>query len=207
MPLSEAQKKQIEQKYQQGMIGKQHLEIYVRSGKITSVEEFNGYNENLVKTLKSIFASQPNQREIADWKAIVPLLGKPSDELKSRLLSYINRWESLLPNGNHATEAREHLANIDKDREAAEWNELLPLLGTTNEELKLRLQSFIGHWPNSDHVAEAQQHLANFDQQKEQEEWDRVDKFSISSMIRTVFFVFARSASIPQTGYAMRLMT
>ncbi len=183
MPLSEAQKKQIEQKYQQGMIGKQHLEIYVRSGKITSVEEFNGYNENLVKTLKSIFASQPNQQEIADWKAIVPLLGKPSDELKSRLLSYINRWESLLPNGNHVTEAREHLANIDKDREAAEWNELLPLLGTTNEELKLRLQSFIGHWPNSDHVAEAQQHLANFDQQKEQEEWDRVDKFSISSMI------------------------
>lgn len=181
--LTEIQKKQIEQKYQQGFIGRQHLELYVRSGRITSVEEFNGYNENLVKTLKSIFASQPNQQEISDWQAIVPLLGNPTEELKSRLLNYISRWEALLPNGNHVNEARQHLSEIDKEREESEWNEILPLFGSTNEELRLRLQSFISHWPGSSHVEEAQQRLNEFDQLMEKAEWERVDKFSINSMI------------------------
>ena len=183
MPLSDIQKRQIEQKYQQGIIGRQHLELYVRTGRITSVAEFNGYNDNLVETLRSIFASQPNPQEISEWKAIVPLLGKSTDELKSHLMAYISHWESLLPNGNHVEEARKHLSVIDQDREEAEWNELLPLVGTTSEELKIRLQRFISHWPASSHVEEAEQYLREYDISVEEAEWEKADKFSIPSMI------------------------
>ena len=183
MPLSELQKKILAQRFKQGLLGKEQLEGHVKKGNITSAEEFAGYDMRLVEMLKSIFASQPNPQEAAEWERIVPMLNTPGDELKQLLLAYINKWEPIKPFGNHVTVARNHLDSLGQKMEEADWAAIVPLFDNPSEEMKAQLQAFLKNWSNSVHAEEAQQHIAAYEQQLENAEWQNVNMFSIDSMI------------------------
>ena len=147
MPLSDLQKKIIAQRFKQGLLSRQQIEGYIKKGNITSSEEFNGYDTRLVEMLRSIFASQPNPQEVAEWERIVPILNTPGEELKQLLQAYITTWELQNPVGNHVAEAKQRLGNIDHQLEEAEWAEIAPLFDNPSEDMKERLQVFLKNWP------------------------------------------------------------